>query len=174
MAFRLSNVNIQRSSFRSGANKVYAGWSKETERDFQQRLRKMDSFVKADTKVVVRNGAKDMVRDLVRITPIGTGRTRGFAKAGWGNSMMSLNMQPRAWYFRASGPRGERWRDHGGHRDELNKRFNPTYTLINEVPYVQEMRGGSTVVPRAYRSAARKYDKRLAKMGKRMAKKWKR
>jgi len=172
VAFRLSNVNIQRS--RGGADKVYMGWEKESERNFQQRLRKMDSMVKADTKVVVKNGARDMARELVRVTPIGTGRTRGFAKAGWGNAMMALNMQPRGWYFRGSGPRGERWRDFGGHRDELNKRFTPTFTLINEVPYVQEMRGSTTVVPRAYRNAARKYDKRLARMGKRMAKQWKR
>ena len=173
MAFRLSNINVQKSSFNGGRQAVFGGWEKESVRDFEKLVGEMQKTVRAESKVVVRNAARDTVRQLVKVTPIGKGRTRGFAKAGWGNSMMALNMSPRGWYFRGSGPRGERWRDFGGHRDDLNNRFAPTFTLINEVPYIQEMNGSTTVVPRAFRNVARIYDKRLKRMGKVMEKRWK-
>jgi hypothetical protein len=174
MAFRLSNINIQGSTFNAGRQQVFGGWEKESERDFKRLVGQMQQTVKREAKVVVKNAARDTARELIKATPMGKGRTRGFAKAGWGNSMLALDMQPRGWFFRGSKYRGERWRDFGGHRDELNKRQAPTFTLINNVPYVQEMAGSTSVVPRAYRNAARKYDKRLSKMGKQMEKRWKR
>jgi len=174
MAFRLSNVNIQKSTFTPGKDKTFTGWEKESEREFQKRVARMETMVRAEMPTVIRNASKDTVKQLVKVTPIGKGRTRGFAKAGWGNAMLSLNIQPRGWFFRGSGPRGERWRDFGGHVDNLKHRNKPTYSLINNVPYIQEMKGSSAVVPRAYRNSVRIYDKRLARMAKRMEKRWSR
>ena len=155
------------------SKKEWFGWEMESVRQFDKKIQDMDKAVRADTKVVVKNAARDMVFELIAATPIGTGRTRGFAKAGWGNAMVALNVQPRAWYFRGGGPRGETWREFGGHQDKLGDRHKPTFALINYVPYIREMRGSSAVVPLASRQMAVKYEKRLKGMGNRMAKRWK-
>ena len=139
---------------------------------FEKLTREMEKTVNADMGVVVRNAARDVSRQLVKVTPIGRGNTRGFAKAGWGNAMSALGIRPSSYLFQNTAARPALWPQFGSFKDNLKKKNTPSFELTNEVPYIQEMKGSSAVVPMAFHAASNMYEKRLTAMGRRMAGRW--
>jgi len=119
---------------------------------------------------VVKNGARDLVFSLVAVTPmakLGRLRTaharrgRGFAKAGWGVSMVGLGKMPRSTIFAPDSKRPASWVQFGSFQSNLNNRDRPHVIMSNEVPYIEEMEGSSSIVPMAYEHASNKIEKRL-------------
>jgi hypothetical protein len=153
---------------------IEIGISPDSQQRFEKLIRETQKTVKADMPKVVRNAARDVSRQLVRVTPIGRGKTRGFAKAGWGMGMQGLGMRPAAFYFQNNAARPARWREFGSFKNNLHRKESPSFELTNEVPFIEEMKGSSQVVPHAFHNASRSYEKRLTKLGRRMAGKWKR
>ena len=139
---------------------------------FEKLTREMQKTTGADMRKVVRNAARDVAGQLVRVTPMGRGPTRGFAKAGWGRAITALGMRPASFIFQNTAARAARWPEFGSFKDNLSSADSPSFELTNEVPYIEEMKGSSAVVPQAFHNASRIYARRLTAMGRRMAGRW--
>ena len=146
--------------------------SPQSQKGFEKLVREMEKTVGAEMPKVVKFAAKDVVFKLVKATPMGNGPTRGFAKAGWGLSMSRLGIRPASFIFQNTAARPALWPMFGSYKDNTNRKESPSIEMTNEVPYIEEMRGSSAVVPIAFHNASTAYEKRLTKLGRKMAGRW--
>ena len=155
----------------------------------KQSLERFDKLLDEVQKVhkvefrhtVVKNGARDLVLSLVAVTPMAdfkqlrtthARRGRGFAKAGWGVSMVGLGKMPRSALFAPSGNRPANWVKFGSFQSNLNNKDRPHVIMGNTIPYIEEMAGSSSIVPMAYEHASNKIEMRLNKHAARIRRKF--
>jgi len=121
-------------------------WDSRSRAGFEDLLQEMVEVTGRDAKTVVRNTGRDLYFALMRETPQSkstiSGRrinTFGFAKAGWFSSAKGLKITAlRSKAHLRGGRKGE---ISGDFRDELKRRGRPQVTLVNSVPYIEELPG---------------------------------
>jgi hypothetical protein len=144
-------------------------FSKQSTERFDDLLKEMQSIVKKDMPTVLKFAAIDYTFSALRVTGMARGvPTRGFARAGWGAGLADLGKSPKAFYFRTA---GQRWREFS----DVKKKFRGdpiSIEITNHVPFIEEMPGASSILPRAMSMTTQKYQKRLTRMSRKMAGKW--
>jgi hypothetical protein len=144
--------------------------------------KRLDALLKETMKVhnaelpkVIKNGARDLVFELVKATPIARGKShgKGFARACWGVAIVGLGKRPGAYYFAPSANRPVTWTKFGEFIDNLSKKGAPSVTMVNAAPFIEEMDGSSAIIPQAMYNATNKIEKRLSDHSKRVVRKWK-
>ena len=144
-------------------------FSKESTERFDDLLREMQSIVKRDMPTILKFAAIDYTFSALRVTKMARGvRSRGFARAGWGAGLNEFGKSPKAFYFRFG---KQRWREFS----DVKKNFRGapmSVEITNAVPFIEEMPGASSVLPRALAMTTEKYQKRLTRMSRKMAGRW--
>jgi hypothetical protein len=146
--------------------------SPKSQKRFEKLIGEMQKTTGRDMQSVVRFAAKDTAFQLIKVTPIGKGRTKGFAKAGWGVALSGLGVRPSSFIFRNTSARPALWPAFGSIKDNSKRTTSPEVEMTNSVPCIEEMNGSSAVIPMAFHNAGRIYEKRLTKIGRKMAKQW--
>jgi hypothetical protein len=145
--------------------------TKDSQRAFEKNIREMQTTVKRDMPIVVKVSAKTVVFGLIKATKMGKGPTRGFAKSGWGVALEGLGVRPTAFFFQNNAARAASWWNYGEFKDDTAK-SSPSVSLTNSIPFIEEVPGASAILPRAFHEGSKTYEKRLTKLGRKMAGKW--
>lgn len=147
-----------------------------SQRQFQSLIREMEQVTGRETKIVVRNVARDYAWGALRQTPISKARVkgRGFAKASWFVVLKKLGVNVSSQLPEKGGKKAAQLTDFQDRRGDAMAEIE----FANGVPYIEDLDRGSAVNPphhiagKARAIAIFKMEKALTNMARKRARKW--